>query len=1090
MSANAPWSVKGIDAKAREVAKDLARRSGLTLGEWLNQMILKGEDVGALISRERAREEQNAAQYESRPEPRHYEARQFDARAAELRQFDSRAAEPRRAAPVYEDDEPYELTRPVARATREEPQRRPAPFSTAAASASRDLRRRSIFDGNREGGRFEERTRYDDGYEPEGSELSRVARALENLGSRIEQSETRSAGAVRGVSHAVESLLTRLETSEAAHAETRGRLDEQSEAFERLSRHTEEQVPLGERLQQAERLIDAQAERLEGLSGHLREERERIERVERQANSPQAHETIRAVEGALGKLANQLYEGDARTRDTLKDVREDMVGVSHRLAQLEMRDPERAAQGLIDKVVAQMAHRLEAAEAQTTGALRTLEQAFTALDGRLNRMEERGDVTDPAQVASLKSLAAELQRKLEDSRAEILNTLHHQTDTSLERALATIDTRIELSEKRQAQAIERMGQDVVRVADNLNRRMSEVEDANSEGLTRMGQEIGRVHDGIDDRFERGESSHAQALERLGNEIARISERLSTKVAESERRTATVLGGVGEQIEQTQRHSRAELETRIRQSEERTQKLLEETRARIDSRLAHVQTQLLAEVAPRAAARPQPETHGLANPFRAQAAAAPAAAVYAPAAEAEFEPEADADLETVDFAHLGGGFDSEEPVVADEEAFDLTGRLLKPAFAASEFKPEFDPFEDDDLDGELEPAAVFHAEADEIDPFAEVDPARKTPSRNAPSSHVTARNATARQQEESARAESHRPAPAHDGLYDADEGDDFGALPNRGMRFDEEETGVSTSTRDALAAARAAVRASMSDTDGRKGKALGGLKSAPSKSRGDAPLRGRDTASAGGTLGQAVKASAVAVGGMAVVVGLGWLLKDGLESKPVKHAPENTPVAAEVLTPEAANQGGMNAEYLEALKLLEAKSPGAIDRLKMVAQQGYAPAQERLGELYNDPQGLVPADKGAAFDWTRKAAEGGLAGAMNRLAMMYYEGNGVTRDPSLTAVWLRRAAKRGETDSAFNLGALYMKGEGVPANPTEAYEWMMIAAKLGDKQAPQTAAALKAQLTEAQIAKVHDEVESFQPLTDTSGAPASASASAG
>src|ERR1700753_1713936 len=43
MSAGAPWSVKGIDPKAREIAKDLARRSGMTLGEWLNQVILEDE---------------------------------------------------------------------------------------------------------------------------------------------------------------------------------------------------------------------------------------------------------------------------------------------------------------------------------------------------------------------------------------------------------------------------------------------------------------------------------------------------------------------------------------------------------------------------------------------------------------------------------------------------------------------------------------------------------------------------------------------------------------------------------------------------------------------------------------------------------------------------------------------------------------------------------------------------------------------------------------------------------------------------------------------------------------------------------------
>ena len=43
MTAGAPWSVKGIDPKARELAKDHARRSGMTLGEWLNRVILEDE---------------------------------------------------------------------------------------------------------------------------------------------------------------------------------------------------------------------------------------------------------------------------------------------------------------------------------------------------------------------------------------------------------------------------------------------------------------------------------------------------------------------------------------------------------------------------------------------------------------------------------------------------------------------------------------------------------------------------------------------------------------------------------------------------------------------------------------------------------------------------------------------------------------------------------------------------------------------------------------------------------------------------------------------------------------------------------------
>ena len=39
MKSNAPWSVKGIERDAREAAKEAARREGMTVGEWLNQMI-------------------------------------------------------------------------------------------------------------------------------------------------------------------------------------------------------------------------------------------------------------------------------------------------------------------------------------------------------------------------------------------------------------------------------------------------------------------------------------------------------------------------------------------------------------------------------------------------------------------------------------------------------------------------------------------------------------------------------------------------------------------------------------------------------------------------------------------------------------------------------------------------------------------------------------------------------------------------------------------------------------------------------------------------------------------------------------------
>lgn len=47
MKPNAPWSVKGIERDARATAKEAARREGMTVGEWLSQVIQSAGDPAA-----------------------------------------------------------------------------------------------------------------------------------------------------------------------------------------------------------------------------------------------------------------------------------------------------------------------------------------------------------------------------------------------------------------------------------------------------------------------------------------------------------------------------------------------------------------------------------------------------------------------------------------------------------------------------------------------------------------------------------------------------------------------------------------------------------------------------------------------------------------------------------------------------------------------------------------------------------------------------------------------------------------------------------------------------------------------------------
>jgi localization factor PodJL len=942
--------------------------------------------------------------------------------------------------------------------------RRAAPFSSgsrplaARERSSADLRRHSIFDG---------RPRGDDDRSASG-DLSRVASALESLSERIEGSESRSANAVRGVSSAVESLLSRLEHSEAglaaAQAETRDRLEEHTlDLHTSLERHEESREALASRLEQAERLIDAQAERLEGLSGHLREEREHIARLETQLKNPAVQETVRTVEGALGKLANQLYEGEQRHRDVVKDVREDMVGLSHRLAQLELRDPERAAQGVIDKVVARMAERLEQAEARTSTAIRALEQAFTTLDARLNRAEERGDVTDPEQVASLKRLAADLSRRVDDSRAELMNALQDRSATTADQLLRTLSERVDQSERRSAQAIERLGQDVLRVADTINRRVAGFEaaqDSHREAFERIGREVGRVQETVDQRFGRTEAGHAQALERLGSEIARISERLSQRMAESERRVGLAVEGVGQVIEQQRDQSRSELSDRIRQSEERTAKLLEEARNRIDQKLAQVQTQsLLSESGLNAAPRNMGSVASdLPNPFASEEPEVQAPAVK-PAVSA---PPVWRD-EVLKGAHLPD----------EDEELDLTGQLLGPVTAPQEpvaspisltkkdsvktesFAPDFDPFIEEDLEYDLVPVGKT-ADQDESDPFADIDVSKKTAPR------------FEGQRFEGARAAA---APSPRATFELEDGvvdETPKAFGGRDFVTEDADGGVSVSTRDALAAARAAVRATMIDDQERRPGALSGLGLKPASRRSvGQPRAGKDN-----TVSNAIKASAIAV----LVAGAGvgtYVMQQQEQVAPAAQQGTKTPVAA--VATQRADEGLLRAKYQSATRLLDARAPGAVEKLQEVANQGYAPAQFMLSGIYSGEGSYVDPNPQEARKWAQRAADGGVARAMFNLGTMYYNGTGGPRNQITAAMWFRRAAERGVSDSQYNLGLLYAQGDAMPLNPAEAYKWFTIAAEAGDKDAAREAAAIRDNLTPEQRQKAEAAAAAFQPL---------------
>jgi len=85
-------------------------------------------------------------------------------------------------------------------------------------------------------------------------------------------------------------------------------------------------------------------------------------------------------------------------------------------------------------------------------------------------------------------------------------------------------------------------------------------------------------------------------------------------------------------------------------------------------------------------------------------------------------------------------------------------------------------------------------------------------------------------------------------------------------------------------------------------------------------------------------------------------------------------------------------------------------------------------------------------WYAFAAEQGHAPAQYGLGQMYYNGRGVLGDEKTAVKWYTLAAEQGFTDAQHNLGNAYGLGQGVIQDNVYAHMWLNIAASSGDKDA--------------------------------------------
>ncbi len=757
---------------------------------------------------------------------------------------------------------------------------------------------------------------------------------------------------------------------------------------------------------------------ISGVEHSVRHAMARIETAEREHM---------AVATRFDAAAEQLAAEQARAAERLRLVEAEMTGPRSAEAMRALEDSVTRVAGEVFEhearnraTFATLEERLARSEGEDTAAL--IDEVVSRLAQRLADAEAR---TGEA-LGSLRNSLVQLDQRMYASDGSVRGELDNRLEALADQLTRRVeDARTEIAERLAATGsgeIEaRLGQ--------MAEEMAAVEQRSAHAIETMGREVLTMAETLNRRVQSAEQRSAQAIEQVGGEIARIAGAVENRLGRTDQLHAEALERLGSEIGKiTER-----LTDRIIQSERRAAQAIDDVGAqvaKVTERIEQRHERAASDLAERIR-QSEERTARLLEESHTRLRAAE------PLSEAEPEPEPE----------------------------------LEPMPAHSQILARSEPAPDDEL-----PAApaVFGAEL-----FSRAEPV---------SQPALDPGNPAFNEEDFAHVDAFAPVDEFAPISETEDDDRFGqdAPPAR-------EATPSLSTREVIEQARAAARAAAAAP---RAKTLHAGDRRPRTLRAGgifgALKPGRPTSTWQTALMVAGGAAFLSVGAAGVVLMEGpGAAHQTREPAPIEAGPRaavaltpaaDAPVVTAIETapsaaaPAAATpvQDTVATDYVKVAAAVEQKVPGALTRLKAIAEGGHPPAQMFLARLYETGQAGVVQNLAEARRWTARAADEGDPTAMHNLALYYFRGEGGPQDTPAAAQWFKKAAQHGVVDSQYNLGLLYQSGSGVPRDLTQAYKWFTIAANSGDGEARASAMELESKLSAAQLAAAESQAGAFEP----------------
>lgn len=602
---HAPWSVKGIDPKARAKAREHAQRDGITLGSYLNRLLL--EDSGT-----------NSDDNNSRPQSPLKPILRGEAGAERINEVAETLEEISRRMHAGENRSTQSLAgvdqSMLTLLNRlEASERQQAGLASRFDGALNDMRathasleeRLDSSTRKDNSGRMLEAMRALEGAlsklakqvhetqdqvaNDQKSLRSDVQRDVTNLSKEVDSVSRRADDSARKFDDTA-SRVDRIErNSEDRFRDVLNRTENALDVARAQSRKSEERFnSLEDRLDNSDRNIasasKASQKAVNDLQDNLKSFAAHTDNklddalatsdaalsIAKEANEAIPSQIAKSNKELSDKLFGNITDVAGRLETTQKNVTSMFAKVSDvdtRLNKFEGKNKSADdALANLQSAMDRINERFSESEENKTNAINHLEKSFSSLDERLDEIQEKvGDSTDIRSEfdEKLATIADNFSKTLEETRVaseEQLEKVGAAAQSgaveTLQKQMEAVQSDIAASEERQLQAVELITGQFERLSDALDDRIRNVEGrtASESSIAELRSELDRTTEEINSRLgnieKDGPSKLSPLIEQVSKMAAHMEERLdetNSKIDDNERRSAEAIEQVGEHV---------------------------------------------------------------------------------------------------------------------------------------------------------------------------------------------------------------------------------------------------------------------------------------------------------------------------------------------------------------------------------------------------------------------------------------------------------------------------------------------------------------------------------------------------------------